>query len=82
MAITATGFENPNDISVVYVYVWDKRSIANPQYILLDRTDDEKGTTFSCSVDISKMDKNSIRVRLYQKASGGTTKVWKDVKAE
>ena len=82
MTITATGFENPNDISVVYVYVWDKRSIANPQYILLDRTDDEKGTTFSCSVDISKMDKNSIRARLYQKASGGTTKVWKDVKAE
>lgn len=80
MTVTAKGFENPNDISVVYVYVWDKRTVGAPQYILLNRVDDENGTYFKADVDVSRMNRESVRVHLYQKASGGTTKVWKDVK--
>ena len=80
MTIKASGFANPNDISVVYVYVWDKRSVNNPQYILLDRSDDAKGACYTASIDISKMDRSSIRIHLYQRASGGTTKVWKAIK--
>ena len=80
MTVKASGFANPNDISVVYVYVWDKRSVNNPQYILLDRSDDAKGACYVADIDISKMDRSSIRIHLYQRASGGTTKVWKAIK--
>ncbi|MBO4681804.1 MAG: sulfatase-like hydrolase/transferase [Clostridiales bacterium] len=80
MTVKASGFANPNDISVVYVYVWDKRSVNNPQYVLLDRGDDANGAYYSANIDVSKMDRSSIRIHLYQRASGGTTKVWKTIK--
>ena len=79
LTVTASGFENPNDISMVYIYIWDKKSIANPQQILLERTDDANGVTYSATVDISRMKKDSLRINLYQKASGGTCKVWKSL---
>lgn len=79
LTVTASGFENPNDISLVYIYVWDKKSVNAPQYILLERTEDANGVTYSANVDISRMKKDSLKVRLYQKASGGTCKVWTSV---
>ncbi|MBR1906428.1 MAG: sulfatase-like hydrolase/transferase [Clostridiales bacterium] len=79
LTVTASGFENPNDISLVYIYVWDKKSVKSPQYILLERTEDANGVTYSANVDISRMKKDSLKVRLYQKASGGTCKVWTSV---
>ena len=79
LTVTASGFENPNDISLVYIYVWDKKSVKSPQYILLERNEDANGVTYSANVDISRMKKDSLRVNLYQKASGGTCKVWKSV---
>ena len=80
MTVTASGFKNPNDIGVVYVYVWDKRSVASPQYYALTRISEENGATYSVDIDISKLDRNSVKVHLYQRASGGWTKIWKDVK--
>lgn len=80
LTVTASGFKNPNDISIVYMYIWDKRSIATPQCIQLNRTDDGNGVTFKADVDISKMDKDSIKIHLYQKSSGNTIWLWKDVK--
>ena len=79
LTVTASGFENPNDISLVYIYVWDKKSVNAPQYILLERTEDANGVTYNANVDISRMKKDSLKVRLYQKASGGTCKVWTSV---
>ena len=77
--VSVSGFDNPNDISLVYIYVWDKKSVNSPQYILLERTEDANGVTYSANVDISRMKKDSLRVNLYQKASGGTCKVWKSL---
>lgn len=82
LTVTASGFENPNDISLVYIYVWDKKSVNAPQYILLERNEDANGVTYSANVDISRMKKDSLKVRLYQKASGGTCKVWKTVEVQ
>ena len=82
LTVTASGFENPNDISLVYIYVWDKKSVNAPQYILLERNEDANGVTYSANVDISRMKKDSLKVRLYQKASGGTCKVWKAVEVQ
>ena len=80
MTVTASGFKNPNDIGVVYVYVWDKRSVSAPQYYALTRVSEENGATYTVDIDISKLDRNSIKVHLYQRASGGWTKIWKEVK--
>ena len=80
MTVTASGFKNPNDISVVYVYVWDKRSVNSPKYYALTRTGNENGATYSVDIDISKFDRKTLKVHLYQRASGGWTKIWKDVK--
>ena len=82
LTVTASGFENPNDISLVYIYVWDKKSVKSPQYILLERTEDANGVTYSANVDISRMKKDSLKINLYQKASGGTCKVWKSVEVK
>ena len=79
MTVTASGFRNPNDIGVVYVYVWDKRSVNAPQYYALTRVSEENGATYSVDIDISKLDRNSVKVHLYQRASGGWTKIWKEV---
>ena len=80
MTVSASGFKNPNDISVVYVYVWDKRSVSSPKYYALTRTGNENGATYSASIDITKFDRKTLKVHLYQRASGGWTKIWKDVK--
>ena len=80
MTVTASGFRNPNDIGVVYVYVWDKRSLNNPEYYALTRISEENGATYSVDIDISKYDRNTLKVHLYQRASGGWTKIWKEVK--
>lgn len=80
MTVTASGFKNPNDIGVVYVYVWDKRSVSAPTYYALTRVSEENGATYSVDIDISKLDRNSVKVHLYQRASGGWTKIWKEVK--
>ena len=82
LTVTASGFENPNDISMVYIYVWDKKSVKSPQLIQLERNEDANGVTYSAKVDISRMKKDSLRVNLYQKASGGTCKVWKSVEVK
>lgn len=82
LTVTASGFENPNDISMVYIYVWDKKSVKSPQHIQLERNEDANGVTYSAKVDISRMKKDSLRVNLYQKASGGTCKVWKSVEVK
>lgn len=80
MTVTASGFENPNDISMVYVYVWDKKSIASPKLVMLERTDDANGTAYKADIDISRMDIDTLRIHLYQKANGGTAKIWKLIK--
>lgn len=80
MTITASGFENPNDISMVYVYVWDKKSIASPKLVMLERTDDADGATYKADIDISRMDIDTLRIHLYQKANGGTAKIWQLIK--
>ena len=80
MTITASGFKNPNDIGVVYVYVWDKRSLNNPEYYALTRVSEDNGATYSVDIDISKYDRKTLKVHLYQRASGGWTKIWKEIK--
>lgn len=80
MTITASGFENPNDISMVYVYVWDKKSIASPKLVMLERTDGADGAAYKADIDISKMDIDTLRIHLYQKANGGTAKIWQLIK--